>query len=395
MKRSIVIYITLGLLLITIYACTENEAGPIGDNGSSPGPVTLGEVENFPGASIVNYSLPDDLDLLYVKAVFEPQKGVIREAKASYYTNSLLLEGFGASGDYEVKLYAVDRGENESQPVTVTVSPLTSPVQLVFESLEMSKDFGGVNVGFKNDADAKIAIIVVTKDSIGDFVVADTYYTKSVEGSFSVRGFPDVEREFGAIVRDRWNNFSDTVYKKVTPLFEEQLDKEKFGIVELPTDQPAAWGRTMDRVWDGIVDGNQSIFHTAQGSGIPQWFTFDLGVTAKLSRFTLWQRMNTSLLYQHGNPREYELWGSTDPNPDGSWDESWIKLVSCESTKPSGLPSGQYSQEDWDYAARGEEYNFPLDAPPVRYVRFRLLRNWSDTDFVNFSEITFWGEVQK
>lgn len=386
----------LSLLLVTIYACSEDEGhAPIGDYSEPPAPVGETSIKNLPGAAIITYSLPDDKDLLYVKAEFETQKGKVREVKASYYTNSLLLEGFGDTGDYEVKLYAVDRGENESKPVTVTVSPLSPPVKNIFESLEMAPDFGGVNVAFQNETQASVAIIIIARDSLGDFVTADTWYTQSVEGNFSLRGMPAEKNNFGVLVRDRWSNYSDTLFQELTPIFEEQLDKEKFEIVELPTDEPYAWGRTMDRIWDDEVADNQSIFHTAQGSGIPQWFTFELGVKAKLSRFTLWQRQNDDLYFTHGQPREWELWGSNEPNPDGSWDESWIKLGHFESVKPSGSPAGQYTNEDKEYAMRGEEFTFPLDAPPVRYIRFKLLRNWSDTDFINFAEITFWGQVQE
>jgi hypothetical protein len=42
----------------------------------------------------------------------------------------------------------------------------------------------------------------------------------------------------------------------------------------------------------------------------------------------------------------------------------------------------------------GETITFPLDAPAVRYIRFKTLRNWSDGTYVNFNEIRMWGAPQ-
>jgi len=389
------IYPIILIICICIFSsCEEENHEPYGNYGESPDPIVEASVENLPGAAKITYSLPGDKDILFVKAEYEPSPGKTRSIRSSFYKNEVYLEGFNKAGEYDVKLYTVDRGENASEPVIVTVSPLTPPIVTIYKSLNLIEDFGGANITFSNETSSSVAISVLVDDGTGDYTPTETYYTKEEQGSFSVRGFDPVERVFGVVIRDRWNNYSDTLFKTVTPIFEEQLDKELFSEIILPTDEVSAWGRPMHRLWDDIVDTGTSIFHTAQGSGIPQWFTFDMGTTAKLSRFKIWQRMNTALLYEHGNPKKWEFWGRADqPNPDGSWD-GWIYLGTFDSYKPSGLPMGSYTNEDWEYANRGEEFNFPLDAPPVRYMRFKLLENWSGTDYLNFCELTFWGQVE-
>ena len=82
------------------------------------------------------------------------------------------------------------------------------------------------------------------------------------------------------------------------------------------------------RVWDVFIPSP---------TPIPQWFTFDLGVKARLSRFKFHHQYNTAH-YVAGDPKVMEVYGSNNPNPDGSWD-SWI-LGTFESIKPSGLASG-------------------------------------------------------
>ena len=123
---------------------------------------------------------------------------------------------------------------------------------------------------------------------------------------------------------------------------------------------------------------------------MPIPWTMDLGQEAKLSRVIVWQR-NGRYLYNHGNPRKFELWGSNDPNLDGSWD-SWTKLGTFEGTKPSGLPLGEVSNEDLVYAESGEEFAIPLEAPSVRYIRFLTIETWSGSDFFHIGELKYFGK---
>lgn len=103
--------------------------------------------------------------------------------------------------------------------------------------------------------------------------------------------------------------------------------------------------------------------------------------------------MEETMPFQRGNLKTWEVWGRTDTPPaDGSWD-GWTKLMDCESHKPSGLPVGQHTAEDWEYLQAGEDFEFPAEAPPVRYIRFKVLETWGGMDFIHFTEFTFWGNV--
>src|SRR5690606_10160762 len=128
------------------------------------------------------------------------------------YNNNITLEGFAEAKDYQVLLYAVSKGGKKSVPVAVTITPLEPPVMSVLQSLSMGITFGGVFVNFENENEADIKINVIATDSQGAFQPAETFYTKSKNGTFSVRGFEPVKRTFGAFIRDRWDNYSDTVY---------------------------------------------------------------------------------------------------------------------------------------------------------------------------------------
>src|SRR3546814_1114961 len=55
------------------------------------------------------------------------------------YTTLFRSEGFGDTKAREVTLYAVDRGENRSEPVTVTINPLTPPMQMVRNTVDIKE----------------------------------------------------------------------------------------------------------------------------------------------------------------------------------------------------------------------------------------------------------------
>src|SRR3546814_17219838 len=99
-------------LLGTLASCQEKVLGPVGADDETPGPVANVQVEPGPGTVHISYSLPDAKNLLYVKALVTIN-GVERETRASFYQNSLIINGFGKSRPYEVTLYAVSRNEKE------------------------------------------------------------------------------------------------------------------------------------------------------------------------------------------------------------------------------------------------------------------------------------------
>lgn len=175
------------------------------------------------------------------------------------------------------------------------------------------------------------------------------------------------------------------------------LDKSKFVHVILPTDtyEPNSGTSGVENIWDGVYNKENGTFISKVGTAMPQWFTFDLGITSKLDEMQINQRgLNASRLYDGGNVKKAEIWGSVDPNPDGSWDDSWILLATFESVKPSGTV--ETTAEDVTYALAGEKVSFSEDAPAVRYIRFKTLENWDKQGrgFTNIGQLTFWGYIQ-
>lgn len=389
MKRILYSAVACSMLFL-LSSCKQDVQEPIINDGTAPGVVSNVSIVNLNGAAEISYTVPSDQDLLYIKAVYHTRKGEVRETKVSKYNRNLTVLGFGDTNPYEVELYAVDKGENVSAAVKVVVNPLEPSTNLVRKGLVVSPDFGGINVSFENEKTDNLAIVILANDALGNFVPINTFYTNLRKGAFPTRELKAEETRFGVFVRDRWGNLSDTLYVKVSPYYEERLDRTKMRPLVLPTDAVLGYGGNLAALFDGDV-GDSRFYHSGDAAKMPQWFSFDLGVTARLSRLTYYMRQ--SVYFNLHNPREVEIWGSNNPPADGSYN-NWVLLTTHKQLKPSGLPVGQLSQADKDAAIAGESIPIPPDAPKVRYIRFKTLRNWTDGTFVNFNELTAWGDLR-
>lgn len=391
-------------MLVIVAACKEEILGPAGD-GNAPGPVTNTQVENLPGAAKISYALPKDPNLLYVKAVYEIN-GTKMEERASYFNNNLTVQGFGDTREREVLVYAVGRNEKASEPVTVKVKPLPPAIEDIYASLDVINTFGGINVAYNNIYKAKV-VIEVLLDSAGEWRSLDAEYTELMQGNFSSRGLPPVERTFGIFVRDRWNNHSDTLVVKRTPVPEELLSAPTYRRNAWPIPQRAplpASGLPMvtpgnlsswpfDEMFNDVISSGDG-FHTNERLDQPIWLPFDLGRITKLSRFKIWQRQ-AGYIYNHGNPHRWEIWGTNTPTDTSSW----VLLGSYVMLKPSGGESpGAETSQDADVAAEGQEYDFFVNAPAVRYVAWKNIDSWGniggEKGFFHLTEMKIWGQKQ-
>lgn len=398
-KACILIFLTIGLLS----NCDEDEKRPLVKDSTPPGPISNVEVENLPGGADISYTMPSDKDVLYVEATFESANGKLKIWKSSVFNNAIEIAGFPDTTTYTVALNAVDQSENRSSTVHVDIQPTTPPITLISESIKINSDFGGIGISWINDNQAEIAVIAEAENEDGELEQADIRYSSQKEDGFALRGYDTMPHMFLVFVRDRYDNLSSKIDTIIKPLFEQHLDKSLMKPLKLPHDAIDAAGWVMINIFDDNIGGPG--FHTPSlwNDDNPtkeypapnrHFFSFDLGVTAQLSRFRFWQRQSTTWIYGHGNPRYIDIWGTAELNQDGSFD-GWTKLVdNGEIIKPSGLPMGQLSNDDVEAAVRGHEFTFPLDAPPVRYIRFVNLKNWSGTRFLHIMEVDFWGEIQ-
>ena len=291
-------------------ACVDDsQHGPYGSDNIDPGLVVVNEVVNTPGGAIIYFTPPTDEDLLYVKATFEDENEIDREVIVSAVIDSLSIVGFAQEGTYPVDVIAVDRGENESIPTTVNISPLEAPIHAILNSMVGNDDFGGINIAYENPTRAEVSLNLSTLDDDGNLIFRESFYTSQANSSYSFRGYDPITTTFVIYVEDKWGNQTTTRSFEATPLEDIFMDKAYWAIQSMPGDESfSEYGFTANQIWDGYWSNQWNCGHT-NFQVLPHQLTLDLGQTAKLNRFKLYQRGGSELykhclLYTSPSPRD-------------------------------------------------------------------------------------------
>jgi hypothetical protein len=392
-------YLLIIIVVFSFAMCKEELIGQYPVDNTPPQPISHPVVTNYSGGARINYQLPDETDLLYVKATYTLPNGEQEEVKASIFTNFLDIKGFGKSTKVSIPLVSVDRSRNESSPVYVEIEPDDSPIYDIYNSMSVVAGFGGIRINWENPLQENIVVEVQKKDTVENtYYNIETFYSSEKEANKAVRGLDAVKSDFFIYVRDVYNNRTDSIYLVLTPWFEQELDKKRFAALPKSSKFTLnAYGNTnMAIMWDGNITPDNAIYYI-QIADYPPYFAFDLGVKAKLSRFKLWSRYD--YIFRLHSPKDFIIYGTNDSNvannPESDNSE-WILLSQFESYRPSGLSSDVLpTTEDRAYANLGEEFEFPLEAPEVRYLRFQSILSWSGTYGLFISEMTYWGSPEE
>ena len=263
----------------------------------------------------------------------------------------------------------VDNAKQDDESVVVT---LTGVLQDSYKSVIIYRDKAGAEQR-RDIAVTDMSVTIEDWESEGAYVI-ETYYLPNETAV------------------DLFKVESETFY---FPKYERiaMVPKAGFKPVILDNDLAmTAWGGDLAKAFNGTIN-NDDYAHSWGGweSG-SAWFTFDMGKSAVLQAFRLNGNTLDNRAFSSGYMKQWEVWGCKDaPSQDGSW-EGWTKLMECQSVKPSGLPVGQFSEDDRVRVAEGETFLFPEDIPEVRYIRVKVNDVWSVAEgrFLTFTELTFW-----
>ncbi len=169
----------------------------------------------------------------------------------------------------------------------------------------------------------------------------------------------------------------------------------------LPGDMGMNGSFPLPNLWDG---NTWNFMHSVDPISLPGTFTWDMGIKAKLSRMVIWPRRDNDDRWTRGQPRVFEIYGSLDPNPNGSLDDSWTLLGKFVCVQPSGngiaTPWQPPTGEDIALSDRGIEFKFVAEggANPdatARYIRFRSIEHFNPArpPRILLAEISFWGTL--
>lgn len=176
---------------------------------------------------------------------------------------------------------------------------------------------------------------------------------------------------------------------------EYEVNKSNFRAVPLPTDSKGnGYDGKIEGIWDGVEGSEASNrYHSSDGEGVPHHLTFDMGVYATLSRFTIAGRAG----YANWNPKRFQLWGidsldgaeTTLPSSDAGWEneavsKGWKLLIDA-------------TNKDTD------KNSYILDKSKtnnIRYIRYRVLDVFGPPSngsgaYGCVQEMSFWADDMK
>ncbi|MDR0866407.1 MAG: DUF4959 domain-containing protein [Candidatus Symbiothrix sp.] len=391
------IYYIAGLLLL--FSCEEKTLDPITPSEGKPQVVTAVEVENIAGGAIISYQIPENKDILAVKAVYTTTNGKKREADASFYDNQLLIEGYNDENEHEVLLYSINRAQEYSDAVSVKIQPLESALIKTARSVSIVPNFGGATISWENEERAPLTFELLSQDKKGDMQTVRVLSSNLITYDYTFRGYEPVPQKFAVIISDNFGNESQPIYPpgdQLTPLVERKLDKLIQKVLILDGDVTFSnWTGRNEYIIDDNLDTYGHSYTGTMSTGAS--FTLDLGERVKLSRFINYQRGDDGRWFKAGNAKTMEVYiylGDETQPPVGNWTQ-WEKIMDCAVIKPSGLGT-TVTDEDIIAAQNGHEFAFSMVLSPQRYLRFKCLSVWGNwpgdaSNYWHPQEITTYG----
>lgn len=429
MKR-ILLY-TLSLLLIASCKDGENSFGrvdQIDGNIPVPQPAEVVAVKPTSGGAVIKIRIPDDRNIKGVIATYY-RNGKEINARISRYVDSLKIEGYADTEEHIVQVSSFNANAVKSTPVEIRFRPLMPAIRIV--KPEILASAGGVKIRITgNTMKSDLAVCLLRDPNMANadkpidrmnWIEVTTLFTASNNIMLTRRGIEPVKAIFGAYLRDRWGNISDTVKTILTPLEEIKIPKKNFKYFDPGDDNCFSMSAESSSypvagLWDDSGNSSSPHFLAIGKCPIPCWLTIDLGQTVELSRIATLPRQLYNV-WRDAHPRDFEFWGSMNPSGkpgDGEhgFDDTWFCLGKFTQFKPSGYNEdgtvGNLTTEDYEYFNNGNDFELDNEKFPHAFDQLRYLRIVFKSTFatflipdansaagIQFGEITPWGQIVK
>jgi hypothetical protein len=366
-----------------------------------PADLTVVSVTPTSGGGIISYELPPENDLLFVRADYINAQSNEVFRVSSRENNSIEISGLVDTTPLEVTLSVVDKSQNQSEGIIVSLTPKRSFIFDVIEDISLTEDLGGVRVNWESPEE-KTVFIYLYIDVNGEEEVRILSSSSKTNSKF-VRGLAAVPTNFSAKVEDFDGNM--TVVNELgqyTPLFEEKITKDTWALVENLSINGNAYEGSTVNFWDDIVDlsttnSDNSYFIIDRGDngGVLRWpldIVIDLNKTAKINRIKVWQRAFwygrgedpfKPYYYQAENLRSFEVYVSNDKM-------EWQLIGTFDIGDPKSS-EGEVPIAKLEEAALGHDFILDEISPEFRYFKFSITANFGSDTFVHGSEVSLFG----
>lgn len=441
-------YLLIAIFSVSaLYSCKEEGRFEISDKDDTvPGVPVVTKIEPLDGGARIFYDLPKDEQLLQIVAEITASNGKNFKFSSSYFKDYLEVWGLGEKREYSFNIWAETRAGVKSAMVPVKVTPNTSSIWYVKESISVNPGFGALIVDWKNPQAQTINVFVDLDFMLnGERKLLGLVYSSNADSVHQV--IPDLPAgeavNVNVYVEDIYGNSTDKYVANKVQLLKDMKIPKRDGsgtpIWILPkTNDSIDWipmcfgdgfnGR-LERVIDDMIDfkegssaASNNYMHTGSmgRTGIPGvqmaniWnLIIDLGGYWHISRIITHQRWDytvstpRSTLYQGENVGRFALWVLDEDQPgDRVWNiygeevkGTWVRISEHYVPIPVGLAAIEYVP----LGVKGDEaYMFP-DKPgytkPIRWFRYESLSGIESVNNIPYagtrsnclSEITLYG----
>ena len=393
--KTIKILAILLIPIITLIGCKDDE----NQDSTPPGSLTIENITPTNGGGIISYTLPNDSDILFVRAEYTNSLGIDVYRVSSSHNDSIEIDGLNQNTPVQVRLFVIDENENMSQPVAVEFTPLPSFIFLVQESISIAPELGGVKIEWDNIAEKTVYVhLHIVNGGEEEIRILSS---NSPSESIFVRGLESIEMTFLTKVEDFDGNITHLEEKAtLTPLFEEMIDKSTWTLMSQLSVNGNAWEGETTAFWDDIVDTAETnsdnsyfIIWRDQNGGTLDWpldIVINLNKNVRIHRFKVWQRAfwyngptGIPYYFQEENMRSFDLYASNNS-------VDWTLLGQFDIGDPSD-ENGNIPQDFIDAAADGHDFDLEGVSEKFNYLKFSITSNYGSDTYVHGSEITLWG----
>jgi len=390
------IFLSLFLIIsLVIYSCQDDDSS----DTTPPGKLVVDLVTPTHGGGIIDYTLPNDNDILFVRAEYTNSLGVDVYRVSSSHNSVIEIDGLNQTSPLNVRLYVVDESGNMSEVTQIELTPLVSYIYLVQESIVLTPDLGGVKIEWENIESKTVYVHLYIRDGSEEDI--RILSSNNQNQSMYVRGLESVEMTFLTKVEDFDGNITDLEEKAVlTPLFEEVIDKSTWSLVSQLSVNGNAWEGETVNFWDDVVDTVETnadnsyfIIWRDQNGGVLSWpldIVINLNKNVRIHRFKVWQRAywyqgptGVPYYYQDENMRSFEMYASNNL-------QDWTLLGAYDIGDPRDS-EGNIPDSYIDEATNGHDFDLQGVSEAFQYLKFSITSNYGSDTYVHGSEITLYG----
>ncbi len=400
-KCSSFVVAIIAILALGLFSCNDNEKD---FDTTPPGKLTIKDVIPTNGGAKITYTLPDDNDVLFVKARYTNSLGNEVFKVSSIYNDTIELDGFRDTTSHLVELFVVDKNNNHSEATETSFEPLISYIYLVQQSIVITPDLGGVKIEWDNVSSKTVHVYIqLQNETYEDSIIFSSYLSHY---TVFLRGLDSVNYNFYAKVEDfPGNKTSQEFISTVKPKFEQKIKKDTWTLISNLSVDGNAYEGTTENFWDDVIDtpespdDNSYFMMSRDNNGgalnYPMDLVIDFNKSVVVNRFVVWQRAfdfenrtadNISkdyYYYKSENMRMFDIFFSNDF-------VAWTKAGSFDIGDPKDL-DGNVPAEAIQEGIEGHMFMLESTTEPVRYMKFSVTSNYGSEIYINSSEISLYG----